>query len=312
VAQSDESHASPDCRRSCLDLHRRADCGAAAGLDVAFEPKCTADELPARIGEAAILIVRSTAATPPVAPAPAPAAAASSPAQSAPVTPSPAPLVTGSGKSTSSTGSTHATKVDVQAQFQAVIAGLPAYYQPTDQFVMSDGTYTRDELVARFQGYVTACESTKSAYQVWRTDVAAEVTLFGEVQPLRSGVRGIVQARFTKQGPQVLQFGFEPVKTPVRTAESKLLAAQKAAATRAARGTVGKKKKATIKGAAPAAAPAPASPASPAAAPVVASPAAPAPVAPAAAASVAAAAPAEAPATPVVAAPTPAAPSSPH
>jgi D-3-phosphoglycerate dehydrogenase / 2-oxoglutarate reductase len=35
----------------------------AAGLDVAFEPKCTADELPARIGEAAILIVRSTKVT---------------------------------------------------------------------------------------------------------------------------------------------------------------------------------------------------------------------------------------------------------
>jgi hypothetical protein len=256
--------------------------------------------------------IATPAATPPVAPATAPAAAASSPAQTAPVTPSPAPLVTGSGTSTSSTGSPHATKVDVEAQFQAVIAGLLAYYQPTDPFVMSDGTYTRDELVARLQGYVTSCESTKSAYQVWRTDVAVEATLLGEVRPLRSGVRGIVQARFGKKGLQVLQFGFTPVKTPVRSAESKLLAAQKAAATRAARGTVGKKKKATIKGTVPTAAPAPASPASPAAAPVVASPAAPAPVAPVAAAPVAVAAPAEAPATPAVAAPTPAGPSSPH
>ncbi len=30
------------------------------GLDVAFEPKCTAEELPSRIGDAAILVVRST------------------------------------------------------------------------------------------------------------------------------------------------------------------------------------------------------------------------------------------------------------
>ncbi len=154
---------------------------------------------------------------------------------------------------------------------------------------MSDGTYTRDGLVARFQGYVIACETTKSAYQVWRADVAAEETLLGEVRPLRSGVRGIVQARFTKQGPQVLQFGFAPVKTAVRTAESKLLAVQKGAATRAARGTVGKKKKATIKGTVPTAAPVTAAAPAPAAAPVAA-----------------------APATPAVAAPTPAAPSAPH
>ncbi len=35
----------------------------AAGLEVRFEPKCTADELPARIGDAAILVVRSTKVT---------------------------------------------------------------------------------------------------------------------------------------------------------------------------------------------------------------------------------------------------------
>ena len=33
------------------------------GLDVAYEPKCTAEELPARIGDAAILVVRSTKVT---------------------------------------------------------------------------------------------------------------------------------------------------------------------------------------------------------------------------------------------------------
>ena len=153
------------------------------------------------------------AATPPVAPAPAPAAAASPPVQPAPAANPPAPLVTGAGKTTSSTGSTHATKVDVEAQFQAVIAGLLAYYQPTDPFLMSDGTYTRDQLIARFQAFVSAVERTKSDYQIWRTDVASEQALLTQVTPLRAGTRGIVQARFGKQGPQVLQFGFTPVKT---------------------------------------------------------------------------------------------------
>jgi len=46
-----------DLAPSCIDEL------TAAGLDVAFEPKCTADELPSRIGEAAILVVRSTKVT---------------------------------------------------------------------------------------------------------------------------------------------------------------------------------------------------------------------------------------------------------
>ncbi len=133
-------------------------------------------------------------------------------------------------------------------------------------FNLSDGSYTRDQLVARFQSYVASVEQTKSSYQVWRSYVADEHALELQVRPLRAGVRGIVQARFGKQGTQVLQFGFTPVKVAVRTAESKALAAKKAAATRQARGTVGKKKKATITGATAAAA-APVTPAAPSAAP---------------------------------------------
>jgi hypothetical protein len=217
--------------------------------------------------------------TPPVAPAPAPAAAASPPVQPAPAANPPPPLVTGGGNSTSSTGATRSTKVDVEAQIQAVIAGLLAFYQPTDTFLMPDGTYTRDQLIARFQAFVSAVEKTKSDYQIWRTDVAVEQVLLTQVKPLRAGVRGIVQARFGKQGPQVLQFGFTPVKTPVRTAASKALAAQKAAATRKARGTAGKKAKAAIHGtvpAAPAVAPAPPD-ASAAPAPAAAAPGTPTP-----------------------------------
>jgi len=251
-----------------------------------------------------------------VAPAPAPAAAATPPAQPAPVASPPPALITGSGSTTSSTGSTHATKVDVQAQYQAVIAGLLAYYQSTDMFIMSDGSYTRDQLVARFQSFVASVEQTKSSYQTWRTYVAAEHALELQVQPLRTGVRGIVQARFGNRGAQVLQFGFTPVKVAVRTAESKALAAKKAEATRLARGTVGKKKRATITGATTPAA-APAAPAAPSAAtaPATASPS-PSPTAPATPAANAAtsmvAAPAPAPATPAAAAPEPPAPATPQ
>ena len=215
--------------------------------------------------------------------------------------------MTGGGRSTSSTGSTRTAKVDVEAEVQAVISGLQAYYQPTDEFLMSDGTFTRDQLIARFHAFVAAVEQTKSDYQIWRADVASEQALLTQVRPLRAGVRGIVQARFGKQGPQVLQFGFTPVKTAVRTAASKAAAAEKAVATRRARGTVGKTAKAAIKGtvpAVPAVAPAPQA-GSPTPAPVAPAEGS-APVTPPAPATpVPAAAPAPAPATPPAAAPAP-------
>jgi len=160
-------------------------------------------------------------ATPAITPAPATPAVINSP---------PPPLVTGTANA-----SNHGTKVDLQAMYQAVIAGLLAYYQPGDQFLMKAGTFTRDELVDQFQGFVAAAEKTKADNQVWRQDVQSERELQLTVQPLRAGVRGIVQARFGKGGAQLLQFGFPPAKPAVRTAASKLLAAQKAAATREAR-----------------------------------------------------------------------------
>jgi hypothetical protein len=167
------------------------------------------------------------------------------PAQPAPAATrqSPPPLVTGVAN-----GSNHASKVDLQALYQAVISGLLAFYAPTDTFLMKSGTYTRDDLVTKFQTFVAAIESTKGVYQQWRQIIQAERSLELEVQPLRVGVRAVAQTRFGKDGAQLLQFGFQPAKVTVRTPASKVLAAAKAKATRKARGTLSKKEKADIHG----------------------------------------------------------------
>jgi hypothetical protein len=145
-------------------------------------------------------------------------------------------------------GSNHATKVDLQAQYQSVISGLLAFYAPTDTFLMKSGTYTRDDLVTKFQTFVAALETTKSSNQQWRQDVQTERLLELEVTPLRVGVRAVAQTRFGKDGTQLLQFGFQPAKVPVHSPASRVLAAAKAKATRAVRGTVGKKEKAKLQG----------------------------------------------------------------
>ena len=173
---------------------------------------------------------------------PSPAAAPPNP----PPTPTPPavnPTMTGSAN-----GSNHATKVDLQALYQSVISGLLAFYAPTDTFLMKSGTYTRDDLVTKFQTLVAALESTKSNYQQWRQGIQAERSLELEVEPLRVGVRAVAQTRFGKDGTQLLQFGFQPARVPVHTPASRVLAAAKAKATREARGTLGKKEKAKLHG----------------------------------------------------------------
>lgn len=186
---------------------------------------------------------KTTAPVTPAAPAatPTPAAPPNPPSPPTPSTVS--PTVTGVAN-----GSNHATKVDLQALYQSVISGLLAFYAPTDTFLMKSGTYTRDDLVTKFQTFVAAIETTKSSNQQWRQNIQAERSLELEVQPLRVGVRAVAQTRFGKDGAQLLQFGFQPAKVAVRTPASKVLAAAKSKATREARGTQGKKEKAKLQG----------------------------------------------------------------
>ncbi len=187
------------------------------------------------------------------------------------MTPPPSPA----GITAIANGGNRGTKIDNQARYQALISGLLAFYQPGDKFDLKSGVMTRDELVAELERYIAAAEETKASQAVWRNDVQAERAVELSVRPLRQGVRGILAAKFGRDGAQLLQFGFSPSKKPKKTVASKSAAVAKSGETRKLRGTKGKKAKLAIKaGNAPTPTPAP-----PAASPA---PQAPAPAAPAA------------------------------
>jgi hypothetical protein len=153
------------------------------------------------------------------------------------------PLVTATAN-----GNAQTSKVGLQAVYQALIAGLLTYYAPTDIFHTAQGSFTRDELIAQIQSFVTACQTTQKANQSWRSAIQAERTIEGNIRQLRKGVRGIVQARFGVAGAQILQFGFPLPKPRKQTSETKAIAAKKSLATREARNTLGKVQKKNIKG----------------------------------------------------------------
>ena len=162
-----------------------------------------------------------------------------------PLTPSvPAtPAVTG----VANNGNT-GTKMELQTSYVALIAGLQAFYQPSDVLLLTTGTQTCGDLIAEFQQYVQAAENTKASYQAWRGDVQTERTVLAGVGPKRSAVRSLVESRFGKGGTQLLQLGFAPKKTVKRTVVSKAEGVVKGKATRTARGTKGSKQKLDVTG----------------------------------------------------------------
>jgi hypothetical protein len=145
-------------------------------------------------------------------------------------------------------GSNHGTKVDLQANYQALVSGLQTYYQPTDTFHMPDGTYTRDELITELSGFVSAAQPTKASNTQWRSDIQTERALAQKAQVLRTALKGIVTARFGAGAAAILQFGFALPKARTRSAETKAVAAVKSLATREARGTKGSVEKKKVKG----------------------------------------------------------------
>ena len=140
-------------------------------------------------------------------------------------------------------------KVDLQAAYSALANGLVANFLPTDTFDIGGVKYTRDELVTEFNGFVTAAEDTKDKHREWLAAVQTERQVEAQARPLRDGVHGILAVKLGKSSPQLETYGFAPERPRRKTAKAKADAVTKAADTRAARGTKGKKQRQQIKAA---------------------------------------------------------------
>ena len=170
-------------------------------------------------------------------------AASPTPAATPPPTPPATPSMTGVANN-----SNNGTKVDLQAYYLALTAGLLAFFQPTDPFELPSGTFTRDALIASFQQFIGAAEATKSSNHAWRADVQTERAAAKAAAPLGQELKASLKAKYGKSNAQLLKFGISPEKTPVRTTTDKTTAVAKAKATRAARGTKGSVQKLEVVG----------------------------------------------------------------
>lgn len=142
-------------------------------------------------------------------------------------------------------------KVHIQAAWAAFIGGIRAHYAPTETFRMPGGTLSRDELAARLERFIESAETTKAKHREYLAAVQAERRAFAELRPTYDSAVSIVRGHHGKQSRTLLEFGIRPAKPRNVSPATLLVAAEKARATRLARGTMGKRQRANIRGVLP-------------------------------------------------------------
>jgi hypothetical protein len=140
-------------------------------------------------------------------------------------------------------------KISGEAQFEALKDGINTKLADVTTFILGKQTFARADLMTRIQARIDAFEATRTARKQWQAAVASEKALQAQVAPLRASLKKYLQARFGAEDPEMQSFGFSQAKTPQRTVAAKSAAVENAQATRAARGTKGKKQRLAIKAA---------------------------------------------------------------
>ncbi len=148
-----------------------------------------------------------------------------------------------------------------------VLAGIKKDLPNASNLPLLGATYDTASLTALVESRVDAAKAVLTARATYLAAVGAYRTLNTKVTPIVRALRQYVINVYGPTAAQLADFGFEPNRQATQTVEQKQAAVARRAATRKARGTTGKKQKASITGDNPTGAPATAPAAAPAATP---------------------------------------------
>jgi hypothetical protein len=119
--------------------------------------------------------------------------------------------------------------------------GLKATF--SDDAEVWPGTAAR-ELLARMQAHVEALNAVRAAEARRRECVLRERTIERSLDPIYKRLEGVIRSTYGENVRILARFGLSPAKTPgPKTVEAKKEMVVNAAATRAARGTKGKRRR---------------------------------------------------------------------
>ena len=129
-----------------------------------------------------------------------------------------------------------------------IIVGIQKDLQTVSQIPLDGDIYTPQSLTAFVQSRIDATNKVVTAKAAWLDAAKTYKALNPKATAVVRGLRNFVIGMFGETSPKLADFGFTPSSRATQTAEEKAQAAAKRKATRAARGTKGKKQKADIHG----------------------------------------------------------------
>jgi hypothetical protein len=140
-------------------------------------------------------------------------------------------------------------RMQMQIADQKLVGGLTQHASTVSSLLIAGTSYTTADIIGVLQARVATGNAVTSTRATWQAAVQADRDRQAQTQAFVSGLRQVLQVAFAGQIEALTDFGLVPPKPqPHRTPEQKALQAKKAAATRAARHTMGPKQKAAIKG----------------------------------------------------------------
>lgn len=142
---------------------------------------------------------------------------------------------------------TKPNKATASALVQALIAGTQKH-APNGSFTLGSATYTAASLIQQFENLENAMTATNAAHVQAKDAVQAQKAVQATVGPLLVAYKRYLQVTLGT-GTQLADYGLQPLRArkPL-TSQEQTVAHAKATATRAARGTKGKKQKLAVKG----------------------------------------------------------------
>ena len=141
-------------------------------------------------------------------------------------------------------------KNSLAAQVRQLITGANKHYPiGTQEIPVGGATFTVTGLTALLQSFVDNREAVEVSKAATKAKVQTEQAQAPAQLAVIRAFESAIRSTFGNSADVLADFGLAPTKVRVtRTAEEKAVSAAKSAATRAARGTMGKNQKKNVKG----------------------------------------------------------------
>jgi hypothetical protein len=148
--------------------------------------------------------------------------------------------------------SSYPNRPSVQARDKQFITGINKRLTTVQSLAIAGTTYTPAQLIQLFQSQIDSADAVAIAKAKYQDAVKAYRDQAKQLVSVTSGFQSQIRNLYGNASEPLSDFGMSPRKVAKPKLATKVVAVDKAKATRKARGTLGPKKRKSIKGTVPA------------------------------------------------------------